>query len=338
MVIVVGATGFIGLYTVEKLLESGYEVIATGNTNEVCGEYLESLGAKYIKFDMSINDDINKLPKRGVEAVILLGGLLPANAKVDLNQSENAADYIRTNTLGTINLLEYCRVNRIKKIISTTTYSDVFNAWRKDKAIKETEPRSFLMYGDHAAYAISKNAATDLIEYYSQQHGLSGAVFRLPPVYGVGPHNVIYDNGISKKSGVSVFIEKAINGEPIEIHGDPELSRDIVYVKDVASAFVKAIKSDSIGGLYNITSGIGLTLNNQVKVIIEVFSTEQKSKIIYKPEVKNSTPSFLFDITKAKHDFNYNPEFGDYKKMMGDYKKEMESGRFNFFIDSRKKI
>jgi UDP-glucose 4-epimerase len=337
MIVVVGATGFIGLYTVEQLIKSGYEVIATGNTNKVAGEYLESLGAKYIHFDMTNKDDINKLPKEGVEGVILLSGLLPANAKVNLDQDENAADYINVNTLGTINLLEYCRKHGIKKLISTTTYSDVFYSWQRDVALKETEPRNFLLKGDHAAYAISKNAATDLIEYYSQQHGLSGAVFRLPPVYGVGPHDVIYDNGMNKKSGITIFIEKAKKGEPIEVHGDPNLSRDIIYVKDVARAFVKAIKSDMTQGLYNMTSGVSLTLENQVKIVIDVFSINKKSEIIYKPEIKNSTPSYLFDMSKAKRDFDFVPDYSDYKKMMEDYKNEMESGRFDFFINSRRK-
>src|SRR5699024_5486390 len=155
---------------------------------------------------------------------------------------------------------------------------------------KETEPRNFLLKGDHAAYAISKNAATDLIEYYSQQHGLSGAVFRLPPVYGVGPHDVIYDNGMNKKSGISIFIEKTKKGETIEIHGDPNLSRDIIYVKDVAKAFVQALRSERTHGLYNMTSGVGLTLEDQVKIVIDVFTIEKRSEIKYKPELKNSTP------------------------------------------------
>ncbi|PIC77127.1 nucleoside-diphosphate sugar epimerase [Sporosarcina sp. P19] len=337
MIVVIGATGFIGLYTVEKLIKSGYKVMATGNKNKIAGEYLESIGAKYIHFDMTDENDINKLPKEDVEGVILLGGLLPANAKVNLDKDENAADYIKINTLGTINILEYCRKNRVKKLISTTTYSDVFKSWKKDIALKETEPRNFSLQGDHAAYAISKNASTDLIEYYSQQHGLSGAVFRLPPVYGIGPHDIIYDNGISKKSGITIFIEKAMKGEPIEVHGDPNLSRDIIYVKDVADAFVKAMKSDKTQGLYNMTSGVSLTLENQIKTVIDVFSDNEKSEILYRPEIKNSTPSYLFDMTKAKHDFDFVPEFSNYKKMMEDYKIEMESGRFNFFIKSRKK-
>lgn len=337
MVIVIGATGFIGLYTVEALIKRGYDVLATGNKNKASSEYLKMLGAKYVSLDITNEDDIKKLPVKGVQGVILLAGLLPANSTVNLDIDENALEYIKINTIGTINILEYCRKNGIKKLISTTSYADVFKSWEKNKALKEDEPRNFLYTGDHAAYVISKNAATDMIKYYNYQHKLAGCIFRLPPVYGVGPHDVIYDNGKRKKSGITIFIENALNGKPIEVHGDPNISRDIIYVKDVATAFVNAIESDRAKGLYNMTSGVGLTLEDQVKTVINIFSKDKISEIVYKPEIKNSTPSYLFDMSKAKEDLNFVPEYSDYEKMMKDYKCELESGRFDFFIESRKK-
>lgn len=67
-----------------------------------------------------------------MEGVILLAGLLPANAQVNLDEDENAADYFKINTIGTINVLEYCRRNGIKRVISTSSYADVRNSWTAD--------------------------------------------------------------------------------------------------------------------------------------------------------------------------------------------------------------
>lgn len=336
MIIVIGATGFIGMYTVEKLVQSGKRVLATGR-NERLAPMLENFGAEFLNLDITKPEDFEKLPKENVEGVLLLAGLLPANAKVDLSKNENADEYFKVNVIGTINVLEYCRKNGIKKLINCCSYSDVAGAWKKGVAIKESEPRNFLFTGDHAVYVISKNAANDVMEYYNQQHGMQCACFRFPPVYGVGPHSTIYVNGKSYKSGIQTFIEKAEAGEPIEIWGNPHITRDIIYVKDVATAFVKALESDKTYGLYNMTSGTELDLEDQVNAVIEVFGGEKKSKIVYRPEKKNNTDSFLFDMSKAKKDFGFVPEYTSYFDMMKDYKKELESGRWDTLINSRTK-
>ena len=336
MVIIIGATGFIGHYTTQYFLEKGIKVLATGRC-EKKSKAIKEMGADFIEFDMTNEKDIEKLPKKDVDGVIVLAGLLPANSKTDIEKDENAADYFKINTIGIIHILEYCRKNNIKKIISTCSYADVFNSWRAGYAIKETEPRGYKFTGDHAVYVMSKNAATDVIEYYNQQHGLQGAVFRLPPVYGVGPHSAIYVNGKYYKSGIQTFIENAEQGKDIEIWGDPHLSRDIIYVKDVARAFYLALQSEKTRGLYNMTSGVPLELEEQVRSIIEVFTKDKKSKIVYKPEKANNTPSFLFDMSKAKEDFGFIPEYRDYLTMMKDYKKELESGKWKDLIDAGEK-
>jgi len=327
VIIVLGASGFVGMYTVERLIADGKSVLATGRDFRMKA-ILEGMGASFETVDITKKEDFEKLPKDGVEGVILLAGLLPANAKVDITKDENAEDYFRVNVIGTINVLEYCRKNGIRKLISCSSYSDVAGAWKKGYAIKETEPRDFHYSGDHAVYVISKNAANDVMEYYNQQHGMQCAWFRFPPVYGVGPHSTIYVNGKPYKSGIQTFIERAQNGQDIEIWGDPHITRDIIYVKDVARAFSMALDSERTYGLYNMTSGTELDLEEQAKAVIQVFGAEKGSKIVYRPELPNNTPSYLFDMTKAKSDFGFVPEYVNYVDMMKDYKAELESGRW----------
>ena len=124
------------------------------------------------------------------------------------------------------------------------------------------------------------------MEYYNQQHGMRCAWFRFPPVYGVGSHGTIYVNGKVYKSGIATFIDNAKQGKNIEIWGNPHIKRDIIYVKDVAKAYYLALISDKTYGLYNMTSGTQLDLEEQVKAVIDVFTEEIRSKIVYKPEKK----------------------------------------------------
>lgn len=108
MIIVIGATSFIGVHTVTELVNQGCEVLVTGRKDRF-KEHYEALGVKYVNLDLDKEEDFNQLPTQNVEGVILLAGLLPANAPVNLDVDENAADYFRINTIGTINCLEYCR-------------------------------------------------------------------------------------------------------------------------------------------------------------------------------------------------------------------------------------
>lgn len=336
MVIIIGATGFIGMYTTEYFLAQGTEVVATGRNTQL-GAKLEDMGARFVPFDMTNPADLEKLPTEGVEGVIVLAGLLPANATADLDDTENAAEYFEVNVVGLINVIEWCRKHGIRKVISTCSYSDVSGAWGKGYPITEDEPRDFKFTGDHAVYVISKNAANDVMEYYNQQHGMQCACFRFPPVYGVGPHGTILVNGKPYKSGIQTFIEKAQSGGTIELWGDPHISRDIVYVKDVARAFYLALASSDTSGLYNMTSGVGLDLEDQARAVIEVFGDGSGAQIAYRPDKPNNTPSFLYSMEKAKRDFGFEPEFTDYVTMMRDYREELESGRWDVLVDSRKR-
>lgn len=319
MVIVIGASGFIGTYLVNELIEKGYEVIATGR-NQKATKFFECKNVKYVNLDITHKEDFNKLPIEGVEAVILLAALLPANVT-----NENPYEYIDTNIIGTVNVLEYCVKNGIKKLISTTSYADVRNFWSSKKEIASDSLRNYSLSDDHSIYVITKNSATDLMLYYNYRHNMDCCIFRLPPVYGVGPHSGLFVDGIWKKSGFQIFVEKASAGEPITIFGDKNVVRDIVYVKDVAMAFVKAIESTKAKGVYNIGSGESSSIEQQVKDIVSVFSTEnRKSEIINDTSIPNSSKSYRFDISKAKDDFGYEPQYVPFKKLVTQYKKDLE--------------
>lgn len=334
MFVIIGASSFIGVYTATHFIESGEKVVVTGR-NDKFREYYDTLGAEYVNLDLTHPEDFEKLPREGVEGVILISGALPASENADLKKFENADQYVKVNILGTCYALEYCRKNGIKRLINTISYGDVSNAWRMDPPVDESEPRNFKFIGDHAVYVISKNAASDIMEYYNQQHGMRNAWFRLPPVYGVGPHGYLKVNGRVVKSGLQIFIDKAKAGEDIEVYG--YLARDTVYVKDVAQAYYKAAKSKATYGLYNISSGKATTLLEQAEVCATLFGDdiEHRSKVIYREDMVNSGKSYMFSIEKARRDFGYDPQFTDFNDLMKDYIKEVEKGVYPTLFASR---
>ena len=90
--------------------------------------------------------------------------------------------------------------------------------------------------------------------------------------------------------------------------------------------------------MYNIASGKKLSLQQQVDTIIKVFSSkEHPSKIIYRPEKPNSIDSCVYDISKAKKELGWEPQFS-FEDMLVDYKKEMESGTWEFLLGRKKRM
>ena len=334
MIIVFGAGGFIGTYLVHRLKDEGFSVLSV-DVDKMSKAYFEIHDFPYIHLDITKGNDFSQLPKENVDTVIHLASMQPANI------SEEAYDpkaYIKVNVIGTLNILEYCRKVKVNKIIYAISHRNTQGLWGQGKAIKESNGRSIKYTGQYSMFSISESAAQDCIEHYGQEFGIKAIIFRLPPVYGYGPHTEIFWQGKPIKTGFQIFIENAINCEPIEVWGDCEKGRDIIYVKDVVEAFVCALKSNNAQGIFNITSGRLITLKQEVETIVKVFCREKsRSKIIYRPEKPNSIESFLYDNTKAKEELGWSPKYS-FEEMVVDYKKEMESGRFKFLIEKRKQL
>jgi UDP-glucose 4-epimerase len=88
--------------------------------------------------------------------------------------------------------------------------------------------------------------------------------------------------------------------------------------------------------LYNIASGRYLTLREEVETIAKVFwGDDSKPEIIERPEIPNSIDSFLYNISKAKNDLNWKPQY-NFEEMLIDYKKEMVSKKFHHLVEKRR--
>jgi UDP-glucose 4-epimerase len=333
-VIVFGAGGFIGTYLINELLTQNYEVLAT-DISSIGETYYRNNNIQFLHVDITNKDNFKRIDQVKYDAVIHLAALQPANVS---EKSFDPKDYINVNVIGTLNILAFCKKNDVGKIIYACSHRNTQGLWTKDKAIREDEGRNLKYNGEYAMFSISESAAQDCIEYYRTQHGLKSIIFRLPPVYGYGPHTEIFKNGKPEITGFLTFIEKAMACEPLEMWGDSSIGRDIIYVKDVVSAFIKALNNDKVQGLFNITSGKYLTLREQVEITAKIFWGDNTiPKIVELREKPNNMDSFLYDNNKAKEVFNWSPQY-TFEEMLLDYKEEMKSKKFEYLIEKRKML
>lgn len=323
-IVVLGATGNTGRYLVDYLNshinKDQFEIIAAGRRDT---NFFDKMGIKYYSIDISEKDSLCKLPTKDVHAVVFEAGILPADM-----EGYNPEEYLKINTMGGFNVLEYCRKVRADRILYTQTIREFGNYINTETILSPALPRSFSYKGDHAMYVISKNAVVDMIEHYWQEYGLKRFIFRLPTIYLYSKVDTYYVDGKSRKQAYRLFIEKAIKGEPIELWGNPNAAHDVVYVKDFCQMVYKAIISECSGGNYIVGTGKPISLKDQIEGIIDVFGeTGNKSSIIYCPE-KSNARSYQIDISNAVKDFGYSPKYS-YIDYLKDFKKEMLLKRFD---------
>lgn len=322
-IVIFGATGNIGIYFVDYCLkhidQSEYEIVAVGRKNK---PWFQKHGVKYCQVDIRNADDFAKLPTENIHAVVNMAGLLPAYLK-----DYDPFAYIDTNVTGGIRVLEYARKTGADRIIYTQTWAEMAGYWGKEEVLSPKMERKLCYTGDHAFYAITKSMVVEAMEHYHQEYGLKNFVFRLPNIYLYSPEKYYYVDGIPKVIAYRYMIDRAIRGENIEMWGNPDAFKDIVYVKDFCQMVYKAMFANVDGGTYNVGTGEKTTLRQQIEGMIAVFSPHEKtSKIIECPE-KSTFTSFVMDIENARNDLGYEPEYS-YLAYLEDYKREMEENRF----------
>ncbi len=318
-IIIFGASGDTGKYFVRYLKENidlnEYEIIAIGRR-----EKIEDFDVTYYSLDITDKSAFNNLPKDPY-AIVDLAGLMPARMK-----GYDPYQYIDTNITGTLNILEYCRLNNADRILFAQSFGDIKDWGETEVVLKVDMPRKFSFTTDHTIYVMSKNFAVDMIENYHQMYGIKSFIFRLPTIYCYSKNDNYYVDGEIRKIGYRQLIDKAILGEPIEVWGDSARVKDMVYIKDFCQMLYLAIIVDRPNGYYNVGTGVGVSLLDQIKGMIEVFGQEgKKSKIIMRPDKPNA-PQYIMDITPAVKELGYKPQFS-YIEWLRDFKKEMESAK-----------
>lgn len=323
-IVVFGAAGNLGMYFIDYLLNNldmnKFEIIAVGTREKYPYSFYNG---KYVQIDISKKTDFTNLPENNIYAVVDFAGILPAYLSED-----NPYKYIDVNITGTLNILEYCKKVNADRIIYTHTWAEMNGYLKEKKPLKPDWPRRPIHTGDHAIYTVTKCAAVDLIECYHHMYGLKNYIFKLPNIYMYSPDEFYFVNGEKKYISYRYMIKRAMEGKDIELWGNPNLGKDIIYVKDLCQMIFKALFTNKNTGYYNAGTGIKTTMREQIEGIIEVFSPKnKKSKIIECPEKKNCD-DFVMDIQNIKEDLGYEPQYL-YMEYLKDYKKEMELKRFN---------
>lgn len=245
-----GGCGFIGANLSRYLLERGHAVRVFDNLSTGSEENLRR-ATEGFEFPELIKGDIRDKGEmeeaaRDVDAVVHLA----AHTSV-VDSLKNPEEDFQINALGTLNALEACRKNRVKRFVYASSNAVV---GEQEPPINEEKiPAPISPYG------ASKLTGESLCSAYFHSYGIKTISLRFSNAYG--PYSS------HKTSVVSKFIRRVKEGKPLIIYGDGNQTRDFIYAEDVCEAIYLSLDSDCGGEVFQAAIGVETTVNDLAGMI-----------------------------------------------------------------------
>jgi dTDP-glucose 4,6-dehydratase len=289
--LVTGGAGFIGSNFVRFMLEQHPEyrilnldkLTYAGNLENLSGLENDSRH-EFIQADICDADAVGHILEKGVDAVINFA----AESHVD-RSILHSHEFIQTNVVGTLNLVESCRKNKIGRYIQIST-DEVYGSLGSTGSFTEAsaiEPNS--------PYAASKASADLLVRSYCHTHGFPAIITRCSNNYG--PYQF-------PEKLIPLLISNAIAGEPLPIYGDGLNVRDWIHVRDHCAAIAAALHFGKVGEVYNVGARQELPNIYVARVILKLLDRDE-SLIKYVQDRPGHDRRYAIDCSKAEAELNW---------------------------------
>ena len=285
MCVVTGGTGLIGRQVVKLLCDAGAHVIVASLDDIIVDDRVLT----YSKIDLS---DFNKCLwlTENKDYVFHIAGI---KGSVKVTKEKPASFFVPLLMMNT-NILEACRINKVKKIV----YTSSIGAYSSAEVFKENENLDGEPMDMFPGWA--KRIGEKQIEAYEIQYGLKNfSIVRPSNVFGIGdsfdPENAMV---------ISTLMQRIYNNEdPVKIWGDGSAIRDFAYSKDIAEGIIQALYYGTDGKFVNLGSGEGVSIKELVETLRSFLSFNYEFDIS-KP---SGFPKRVMDISLARAKINYNP-------------------------------
>ncbi len=283
-VLVSGGAGFIGSHLVDQLVRSNYSVTVIDNLSTGNRSWVNSQ-ARFIESGLNDIDLLNKITK-DCDIVFHLAAM--SRSGPSINQS---ALCLESNVIGTHNLLEACKKNKVKKFIysaSSTCYGNILSPHKIESGI------DILNF-----YGLSKYFGEQESLLFGKTSDLEVISLRYFNVYG--PRQPV--EGIYALA-IGIFIKAKLENRKITIHGDGNQTRDFVHVYDVVNANILASKTNLKNKIYNIGSGKSVSILNIANFLDLEYS--------FGPKRIGDASATLADINSAINELGWEPSIDLY--------------------------
>ena len=299
-VLVTGGSGFVGSFVARELVKAGKEVL---DFDLVAPEQGIS---EFVKGDILNFGQVLKVLE-GVDVVCHVAAIGDV-----YRAEENPRLATEVNVVGTVNLLEAARIRGIKRFIYTSTW-EVYGDVEDQLLTEESANRP------HHPYNTTKYCGDLMVQCYSRFYGILAVILRIGTAYGVGMRD---------KAVIPLFINKALKGESITLHGTGQQGRQFVHARDLGKVFVKLVDS-SVTGIFNLAGNELIT----VKMIVEMVKRKVPSvKIKKEPARKGDIQPIPISSLKIKKALGWKPEVSfeqGFEELFEYYKDNLGKGSYS---------
>jgi len=260
-VVVTGAAGFIGSHLCERMLADGHEVVGvdcfTDYYRRARKEQNLDVARSHRNFSFEELDLVDADLTAALEGAAIVYHLA-GQPGVRPSWGHQFDRYVRDNVIATQRLLEHLKGSRLKRLVfagSSSVYGDAESFPTRESAL----PRPVSPYG------VTKLAAEHLAHLYTRNFDIPAVSVRYFTVYGPRQRP---DMAFAR------FMQALADGEPIEVFGDGEQTREFTYVSDAVEGTVKAATADVVGMVFNLGGGSRVTINKVLATLGEISKLE----------------------------------------------------------------
>jgi UDP-glucuronate decarboxylase len=287
-ILITGGAGFLGSHLAEFLLEQGQDVICIDNFFSGSKDNIRHL-LDHSYFELIRHDVIHPLFLE-VDQIYHLA--CPASP---IHYQLNPIKTVKTNVMGTINMLGLAKRTRARILLAST--SEVYG----DAKI-HPQPESYWgnvnPIGLRSCYDEGKRVAETLMRDYARQNGVDSRIARIFNTYG--PRMALEDGRV-----VSNFVVQALRGEELTVYGDGSQTRSFCYVSDLIDALVRLMNEPDFQGPVNLGNPNEFTVLELAEKVLRL--TGSRSRIALRPLPSDDPVRRCPDISLARERLGWAP-------------------------------
>ena len=309
-IVITGGAGFIGSHLSDVLLAQGHEVVAIENLFTGTKRNMTHL-RDHANFEFMRHDVTEPVL---IECDQLYHLACPASP---VHYQYNPIKTIKTNVIGTINMLGVAKRTHARFLLASTSeiYGDPLEHPQVESYWGNVNP-----IGPRSCYDEGKRVAETLTINYREQGGVDTRIVRIFNTFG--PRMLFNDGRV-----VSNFILQALKGDDITVYGEGLQTRSFCYVDDLVSGIIATMNRDGFSGPVNLGNPNEMTIVDLAKKVIAL--TSSSSKIVQRPLPKDDPTRRQPDISFAKSELGWTPKVDletGLKKTIADFDERLRRG------------